>query len=107
MIPRYSLMTALKKCRSESEEKGFDFPYVFDQDQSIFPQYGAKKTPHVYILDSDLVVRYIGAIDDNPRDASAVQEKYVEKAVGALRAGEEVNPNFTKAIGCSIKVKKS
>jgi peroxiredoxin len=90
-----------------AEEKGFDFPYVFDEDQSIFPKYGAKKTPHVYILDSDLVVRYIGAIDDNPRDAAAVEEKYVEKAIGALKAGEEVNPNLTKAVGCSIKVKKS
>ena len=98
---------SFEKMKIRAEEKGFDFPYVFDEGQTIFPQYGAKKTPHVYILNSDLEVKYIGAIDDNPRDASAVEVKYVEKAVGSMRAGEDVDPSLTKAVGCSIKVKKS
>ena len=49
--------------------------------------------------------KYVGAIDDNSGDASAVTEKYVENAVDALLSGKEVNPTFTKAIGCSIKWK--
>ena len=50
------------------------------------------------------VVKYIGAIDDNYKDANAVTTKYVEKAVHALLQGKEVEQTETKAIGCSIKV---
>ena len=53
----------------------------------------------------DLIVKYIGAIDDNYQDASAVKEKYLANAIDALLAGKEPNPSFTKAIGCSIKDK--
>ncbi len=88
-----------------AKEKGFDFPYLFDAGQMVFPQYGATKTPHVYVLDSDKVVKYIGAIDDNPQDATAVGDKYVEAAVESLKMGKSPDPSLTKAIGCSIKVK--
>jgi hypothetical protein len=49
------------------------------------------------------IVKYIGAIDDNYEDASAVKTKYVENAVDALVKGKEVSVKETKAIGCSIK----
>ena len=89
-----------------AQEKGFNFPYLFDEGQKIYPQYGATKTPHVFLLDKNLIVKYIGAIDDNTDDASQVKEKYLENAIAALEKGEEPNPNVTKAIGCSIKYKK-
>ena len=50
-----------------AEEKGFTFPYLQDVGQQIYPQYGATKTPHVFVLQkdgTDNIVRYIGAIDD-------------------------------------------
>ena len=50
------------------------------------------------------VVKYIGAIDNNYKDASAVTTKYVEEAVDALIEGKEIKETETKAIGCSIKV---
>ena len=50
------------------------------------------------------VVKYIGTIDDNYKDASAVKTKYVENAVDALLNGKEVEQTETKAIGCTIKV---
>ena len=89
-----------------AKEKGFTFPYLLDEGQKIYPQYGATKTPHVFLLDKNLVVKYIGAIDDNVEDADQVKEKYLENAIAALENGEEPTPNTTKAIGCSIKVKK-
>lgn len=92
--------------KQRSKEKGFDFPYLFDDGQKIFPQYGATKTPHVYLLDSDRVVQYIGAIDDNVQDAESVEVKYLENAITALDAGKTIEPKVTKAVGCSIKVKK-
>ena len=78
-----------------------------DKNQEIYPQYGATKTPHVYVLKNTKygnVVRYIGAIDDNYKDANLVNQKYVEDAVDALLNDEEIKETKTRAIGCSIKV---
>jgi peroxiredoxin len=88
-----------------ADDKGFTFPYLFDKGQHVFPLYGALKTPHVYLLDANLKVRYIGAIDSNPRDANNVEEDYLRNALNALMKGEEINPATTKAVGCRIKVK--
>ena len=92
--------------QKRAKEKKFTFPYLFDEGQKIYPQYGATKTPHVFLLDKNLVVKYIGAIDDNVEDASQVREKYLENAIAALEKGQEPTPNTTKAIACTIKVKK-
>lgn len=94
---------SFEKMQQRAAEKNFPFPYVLDADQTIFPQYGATRTPHVYLLDDQKVVRYIGAIDDNPRSADGVEINYVDSAIEAIQAGNDPDPNFTKAIGCSIK----
>ncbi len=89
-----------------AEEKGFNFPYLFDDGQEIYPQYGATRTPHVFLLHKEnnaFYVAYIGAIDNNYKDASLVTEKYVEDAISALKKGEKPAVSLTKAIGCSIK----
>lgn len=91
--------------QQRAEEKQFPFPYLFDEGQDIYPQYGATKTPHVFLLNDEKVVKYIGAIDDNPRNPGEVEVKYVENAIAALENGEDPDPDFTKAIGCSIKKK--
>jgi peroxiredoxin len=93
--------------KKRAKSKGFKFPYLFDEGQKIYPQYGATRTPHVFLLNSQRVVKYIGAIDDNPNDASAVKVKYLEDAIASLQAGKDIIPNVTKALGCSIKVKKA
>jgi len=90
-----------------AKEKGFTFPYLFDDGQKIFPQYGASATPHVYILQKEkegLRVKYIGGIDNSSRNPANVKTKYVENAVEALLIGKEVEVKYTRAIGCSIKV---
>jgi len=94
---------AMKK---NAKAKGFDFPYLMDEGQKVYPQYGASRTPEVFLLDKNMKVQYIGAIDDNPQDAAAVKVRYVEDAIGALKQGKKPDPSTTKAIGCSIKVKK-
>lgn len=98
---------SLSAMKQRAKEKGFTFPYLIDREQTIFPKYGATKTPHVYILEKTNdtnVVRYIGAIDDNYKDADAVDKKYVENAVNALLANKPVPVSKTRAIGCSIKI---
>ena len=97
----------MEAMKTRAKEKGFTFPYLMDAGQDIYPQYGATKTPHVYVLQKEQkgnVVKYIGAIDDNYQDADAVKTKYVEDAVDALLNNKEVKIKETKAIGCSIKV---
>ncbi len=91
------------KMKERANDKNFDFPYLFDAGQVVYPQYGATKTPHTFVLDKDMVVKYIGAIDDNPQDPSGVGVAYVEAAVAAIKAGKAPTPATTKAIGCGIK----
>ena len=92
-----------------AKEKKFNFPYLYDESQNIAKQFGATKTPHVFIVQKEgdkLVVKYIGSIDDNWEKAADVKEKYAESAIDALLAGKPVATTSTKAIGCSIKWKK-
>ena len=92
--------------QQRTKEKRFVFPYLFDEGQKVYPVFGATKTPHVFLLDGNHVVKYVGAIDNNAEDATQVSEKYLENAILALEKGVEPNPASTRAIGCSIKVKK-
>lgn len=96
--------------KKRAKEKSFTFPYLYDETQTIAKQYGALKTPHVFILLKDngqLITKYIGAIDDNWEDATAVTEKYVENALNNIIEGKKVPVPLTKAIGCGIKWKKT
>jgi len=91
-----------------AKTKGYDFPYLFDETQEVAKNYGATNTPHVYVLKKEggsFKVAYIGAIDNNTKDANAADKKYVEEAVDALLAGNAVPTEKTKAIGCTIKWK--
>ena len=90
-------------------EKGFTFPYLVDETQEIARAFGASRTPHVFLVQrtgDEFVLKYIGAIDDSPRDESAIEEQYVEAAISDLMAGKDPATNFTTAIGCSIKWKE-
>lgn len=96
-------MEAMKK---RAQEKGYTFPYLKDSEYEVYKTYGATRTPHIYLLQKEngaLIVKYIGTIDDNYQDASAVQEAYLADAVDALIAGKDPDPSSTKAIGCTIK----
>lgn len=98
---------SMEKMKERAQSKGFTFPYLMDEGQTVYPKYGATKTPHVFVLQKTSkgnVVKYIGAIDDNYQDASAVKTKYVENAVDALLNGSDVPEKETRAIGCTIKV---
>lgn len=91
--------------QERAEEKDFPFVYLFDEGQNVYPKFGATRTPHVFIVDNEMILKYIGAIDDNAQDASSVSIRYVEDAIASLKNGESPDPDYTKAIGCTIKVK--
>jgi peroxiredoxin len=107
--PKVEPQDSFEGMKQRAKEKGFTFTYLFDEGQTIYPQYGAVRTPHVFVLqkvNGKNIVRYIGAIDDNYSDANDVSHKYVEAAVDALLANKPVAQTTTVAIGCSIKAQK-
>jgi len=107
--PEIAPEDSFEKMIVRAKEKSFKFPYLFDETQEVYRKYGAKRTPHVYVVQKDgkdLLVRYIGAIDDNYQDAAKVTSPYLSNALDALIAGKSPDPDFTKAIGCSIKDKQ-
>lgn len=86
-----------------AKEKGFNFAYLYDETQEIAKAYGARKTPHVYLLDSKKEVKYIGAIDDSTEGGKSVKNKYVENAIDEMLQGKKITKTSSKAIGCTIK----
>ena len=93
--------------QKKAADKGFTFPYLYDKSRTVYAQYGAKKTPHVYLLQKEngkRIVKYIGAIDDNVRNGKAVKDRFLANAVYELLEGKEVSLKETKAIGCTVKV---
>lgn len=97
---------SFSKMQQRAKEKKFPFAYLLDEGQKVYPQYGATRTPHIFLLDNNLKVRYIGALDDNASDATAVTKRYVEDAIAALEKGKDPEVTSTKAVGCTIKAKK-
>ena len=100
---------SFEEMKTRYKAKGYNFPYLFDENQTVFPKFGATKTPHVFILQKEAkgnVVKYIGAIDNNYEDEKDVTERYVENAVDSLLANKKVKVTNTAAIGCSIKTNK-
>ena len=91
------------KMQERSRLKHYPFAYLFDEYQTVYPKFGATRTPHVFILDANRVVRYIGAIDNNPEAPSTTTQRWVENAVNALIRGEVPNPASTKSVGCTVK----
>ncbi len=88
------------------EHKALPTAVLIDDTGKVGKEYGAKTTPHMYVVDATGTLRYQGAIDSTPSaDAEdiAKSENYVSKALDAIVAGQEVATTVTKAYGCSVK----
>lgn len=107
--PEVQPLDSFENMKIRASEKGFPFPYLFDEGQKVYPAYGATRTPHVFLLKNTgetFRVAYIGTIDDNYQDESKVEKRFLEDAIMALLNGRNPDPAETKAIGCTIKTKK-
>ena len=91
--------------KERAEKLGLAFPYVVDATSDMARAYGASKTPEVFLFDANDKLVYYGAVDDNYREASQVENKYLEDAINAVAAGKPVPKAVTKALGCSIKLR--
>jgi hypothetical protein len=77
-------------------------PFLYDESQEVAHAWGAERTPHVYVLDPALEIRYVGAPDGDYEDESRDAE-WVRAALDAVLAGENVAEPKTDAVGCTIK----
>jgi peroxiredoxin len=96
-----------EKANELSSEKKSAATYVLlDPEGTVGRLYGAKTTPHMYVIDGAGVLRYEGAIDSvssTDKDDIAGATNYVAAAVDALKAGKPVDPSVTQAYGCAVK----
>jgi peroxiredoxin len=84
---------------------GVDYPVLLDNDGKVGHAFGAKNTPHVFVIDGKGILRYAGAIDNNEK-GDMTGDKYVNYAVNAVKqiqANETVSPDSTKPYGCTVK----
>ncbi len=88
-----------------ADKNGVDYAILYDETGETGKAYGAKTTPHMYIIDGDGTIVYNGAIDDDPpgRKDQAERANYVDTGLVALAAGNDVDPASTKPYGCSVK----
>lgn len=97
---------AAEKSAAWKKEKGFSYPVLQDASGTVGKAYAAKTTPHMYVIDEQGVVRYAGAIDDDPRgNKKEGTTNHVKAAVDALLSGKPVPAATTEPYGCSVKYK--
>jgi len=89
--------------KKRAESKNYKFPYALDENNKLADAFGATRTPHVFLFNSDLELVYRGAIDDNANSAENVSRHYLKDAIRALASGEEISTKTTKSLGCTIK----
>jgi peroxiredoxin len=107
--PEVQPKDSFENMQIRAKEKDFQFAYLLDEGQKIFPKFGATKTPHVFLLKNEggaFIVKYIGAIDDNAQDVTKIENNYLMNAMNAILSNQEIEMPITKAVGCSIKIKK-
>lgn len=92
------------RLNQESREKwGIEYPVLIDEPGKVGRAYGAKVTPHMYVIAADGKLIYQGAIDNDPRGRVENPRNYVLDALKAHFAGEKIDPQVTTAYGCTVK----
>ncbi len=96
----------LPAIKTYAKKNGLNYTYGHDESQAIGRAYGATNTPQFFVLDKERKLRYIGAMDDNKKEAQ-VKKTYVRDAVDALLAGKTVSVEETRPDGCGIHYNKN
>lgn len=88
-----------------AQEMNYNFPYLHDESQEVAQDFGAQRTPEVYLFDAEGKLRYHGRIDDNHEDVNKARSHDLHNALNAVLAGKLPDPAETGAVGCTIKWK--
>ncbi len=89
--------------KERANEMNYQFPYALDKNNKLADAFGATRTPHVFLFNSDMELVYRGAIDDNAKSAENVDKHYLRDAINELAAGEQISTKTSKSLGCTIK----
>lgn len=87
--------------------QGFDYPTLQDAKGAVGRSYGARTTPHMFVIDPEGRLAYRGAIDDDPRGRKDMPVNFVDGALTSVKAGRAADPSDTKPYGCSVKYSKN
>lgn len=92
---------------ARARQRKMAFPYVVDATSELARAFGATRTPEAFLFDRSGKLVYHGTVDDNAREPEKVTARYLKDALDAVVAGKDVAVAETKALGCSIKFRKS
>lgn len=95
----------LDKMKERAEKKGFTFDYLYDESQESAKAFGATVTPHLFVLDGERNIVYMGSFDDSQNTAN-IKHQYVRDAVDAVLAGKKPEVAETRQFGCGISYNK-
>jgi peroxiredoxin len=98
---------SFENMKKRAVDKGFNFPYLRDEDQSVASKFDATHTPEIFVFDGNRKLVYHGKIDDNWMEPERVRTRYLKDAIEQLLRGEEISVPETFSIGCTIKWKKN
>ena len=92
----------IKEIAEYSEKYGFEFPVLKDPENKIADYFRARRTPEVFLLDAERVLRYAGAIDNSPKVPT---KHYLQDALDLVISGKDIPKSLkkTRAVGCTIK----
>ena len=97
---------SFEKMVERANDKGFNFPYLYDESQGVAKAYDAACTPDPFVFNEDRELTYNGRIDDSWQDESSVTARDLRAAIEAALAGREHGLDVKPAMGCSIKWKR-
>ena len=103
---QFETVDSMEEMQAHAKEQGYNFYYTMDNGSKLASEFGATRTPHIYLFDKKDKLVYRGAIDDNARKPDKVKNTYLADAIDNMLAGSAIDPAATKALGCAIKFAK-
>ena len=103
---QFDTVDSMEEMQAHAKEQGYNFYYTMDNGSKLASEFGATRTPHIYLFDNKDKLVYRGAIDDNARKPDKVENTYLADAIDNMLAGSAIDPATTKALGCAIKFAK-
>ena len=96
---------SFENMKIRAKEKGYNFPYLRDENQAVAKMFGASHTPEIFVFDQDRILKYHGKVDDNWKESAKVKKEYLREAITALLEGKPIEIPENQAIGCTVKWK--
>jgi len=103
---QFETVDSMEEMQAHAKEQGYNFYYTMDNGSKLASEFGATRTPHIYLFDKKDKLVYRGAIDDNARKPDQVENTYLADAIDNMLTGSAIDPAATKALGCAIKFAK-